>query len=100
MQKKFLVIVSLLVGGFVLANSAGSFTVPAIPLILNFVMSIAIALTFFKPKFVHGLEFAMVLIFTTLALPSLEFAGVYISVHALVNASIAVYKIIPAKESE
>ncbi len=99
MQKKFLVIFSLLAGGFVLANSAGSFTVPAVPLILNFVISVMILIVFFKPRLMSGLEIIIVLFFVMIAMSKLEFMGIFMTMQAFLNAGIATYKIIPSTEA-
>lgn len=100
MQKKFLVIFSLLAGGFVLANSAGSFTVPAVPLILNFVISVMILIVFFKPGLMNGLEITIVLFFVMIAISKLPFMAILMTGQAFLNAGVSAYQIIPAREGE
>ncbi len=98
MLKKFLVVSALLVAGYTLANSAGEFTVPDVPLILNFVISFLLLVVFFKPSYLNGLETTMLLIFVYLAITTFQHVGIYATLCAFANAGVALYKITPQKE--
>ena len=96
--KKLLVVISFLAGGFVLANSAGHFVEPAVPLILNFVISVTVWIVFFKPSLMTGLEIIIVLFFVMIAISKLEFVGVLMTTQSFLNAGVSAYQIIPQKE--
>jgi len=106
MQKNFvktvglsgaIALITLIVAGLILANGAGKFLPPDYMVMLNALITILVA-TQYKHKPIVWLVLALALIFVLTVVINLQYSGLFIVLHSLINTVFAFFKIIPEKE--